>query len=265
MRRVVSVYLCAALVAQAALAAVPVVESTGTPVRGGTVSPQEPATVRAYPAASAPSSDEQPQPGGTGALFYQLQILQAEVRDLRGIVEEQAHRIEQLQQDQKEQYLDMDRRLSALAQVGGGAPTPRGGASVTSSPRGGGGAGEQSDYTAAYQLTVDKRFDDAIAAFNQFVADYPDGEYTGNAYYWLGELYLALPEADLERARQAFAQVVNQYPGHQKVPDALFKLGVVYHRLGDSPRALDYLTRVQNEHPGAMAARLAQSYAAEIR
>jgi TolA-binding protein len=76
----------------------------------------------------------------------------------------------------------------------------------------------------------------------------------------LGELHHATD--DLEKARQSFVQVVTLYPGHAKVPDALYKLGKVYHQLGDTVRARDYLDRVIKNHPGTVGD-LAKSYAAE--
>ena len=56
-------------------------------------------------------------------------------------------------------------------------------------------------------------------------------------------------------------QVINLYPDHQKVPDALYKLGVVYQGLGDDTKALEYLQRVQEAHPQSPAAVLANKYA----
>ena len=108
----------------------------------------------------------------------------------------------------------------------------------------------------------ERQFDASVDAFNRLVVEYPNGAYTPNAFYWLGELYLA--QEDNERARQAFAQVVNLYPDHQKVPDALYKLGVVYHRLGDVDRAREYLSQVRREHPQSSAAGLAETYLAEL-
>ena len=150
-----------------------------------------------------------------------------------------------------------------------GASTPSagvasGGTPGTSGSRSASG-GERDAYTKAFNLTKDKRFQDAIDAFNQLIVDYPNGQYTPNAFYWLGELYLALPEPELEKSRQSFAQVVNLYPSHQKVPDSLYKLGVVYYRLGESDRAMSFLDRVQSDYPTSPAARLAKSYAAELR
>ena len=58
--------------------------------------------------------------------------------------------------------------------------------------------------------------------------------------------------------------MVNLYPDHQKVPDALYKLGVVYHRLGDVNRAREYLTQVRRQYPQSSAAGLAKTYLAEL-
>jgi tol-pal system protein YbgF len=297
---------CAVLTAQLfgvhAGAAVPVVESqgsAGTRAPGTTASPSASSSgVRSYGAdqnqagAIAIASDT-PQSGpvgqsSTSEMFLRFQQLEADVAELRGIVEEQSHQIERLEQQQKEQYLDLDRRIALLLKgqpsagtsTGGpggtiGGPVADGGAteqtttgsppgSPTGSPTGSQGGGERDAYTAAFELTKQKRFNDAINAFNQMLVMYPKGQYTGNAYYWLGELYFALPEPNLEKSRQSFTQVVTLYPTNQKVSDAMYKLGVVYHQLGDKTKALEYLKRVQSQFPGTPAARLAQSYAAEL-
>ena len=209
-------------------------------------------------------------------MFQQFQQVQDDVAELRGVVEEQSHLIEQLQAQQKEQYLDLDRRLSALqgqpagaaagSSAGGSGPIGAGPTTgpVTSGPTTASGNAEQDAYTAAYNSAKANRFAEAIAAFNQLLVMYPKGKYAGNSYYWLGELYLKLPEPALEKSRQSFAQVVNQFKDNAHVSEAMFKLGVVYDRLGDKAKALEYLKRVQAEYPGTPGAKLAQTYAAEL-
>ncbi len=203
-------------------------------------------------------------------LFYQLQVLQQEVQELRGMVEEQSYQINRLARDQQEQYLDLDRRMQS---VRANAQQP---AAVTMPESDGtGGAGgqraaaapvtgsERDAYTAAFDLMKARQFDASADAFNQLIVDYPNGTYTANSFYWLGELYLA--ESELEKARQSFVQVTNLYADHQKAPDALYKLGVVYHRLGDDQRAREYLDRARTEYPQSSAAGLAQTYLAELQ
>ncbi len=240
-----------------AAVAVPVVESSTSaePARYAQTSPQ--------PAAGAA------EPSRLGELFYQLQVLQQEVQELRGRVEEQDHRIERLARDQQEQYLDLDRRMQALRGGAGAGPARPAGAerparTEESAPPGpsAGSNSEREAYAAAFELMKQRQFESSIDAFNRLIVDYPNGVYTPNAFYWLGELYLAQDQN--EKARQSFAQVINLYPDHSKVPDALYKLGVVYHRLGDLARARDYLNRVRSDHPGSSAAGLAETYLAEL-
>ncbi len=204
--------------------------------------------------------DSIPEPGGNATLFYQLQVLRDEVQELRGMVEEQAHQLDRLGREQQEQYLDIDRRLSSRqGQMSSTIESP----AIQAIPSNGTGS-ERDVYTAAFQLTREKRFQEAIDAFNRLIVQYPNGQYTANAFYWLGELYLALPQPELEKSRQSFVQVVNLYPENTKVPDALYKLGVVYDRLGDREKGLEYLNRVITQFSGSPAARLAQNYKAEL-
>ena len=113
-------------------------------------------------------------------------------------------------------------------------------------------------YQAAYALIKAKKYEEAVEAFDSFIVEFPEGNLTGNAYYWLGEVYLVLPQ--LEQARQAFSIVVSAYPGHGKVADALFKLGVSYDRLQDPAKSEIYLNQVQKKFPKSTAAKLAKSY-----
>jgi tol-pal system protein YbgF len=271
--------------AWSAAAAVPVEESVpaarGAAPRGQASQPSamQPSGPGQPVAPGQPYMSGEPQMAGPGEgdasrltqLFYQLQVLQQEVQELRGQVEEQNHQLSRLARDQQEQYLDLDRRMQALR--GGAAPgaatAPAGPAAAPGGTAAGGAAvagpapaGEREAYNAAFELMRQRQFEASTAAFNRFVSQYPSGAFTGNAYYWLGELHLVME--DNENARQSFAQVINVFPDHQKVPDALYKLGVVYHRLGDVGRAREFLNRVRNQHPQSSAAGLAQTYLSEL-
>lgn len=203
--------------------------------------------------------------GQLSQLFYQLQVLQQEIQTLRGQVEEQDYIIKRLQRDQKEQYLDLDKRVVALYN---NEPAPGPSASVPEAPRAnstaGGNLSERQAYETAFDAMRRRQFDESLVGFRQLIENYPNGQYTPNAYYWIGELHLAA-QSEPEMARQSFMQVVSLYPDHQKAPDALYKLGVVYHSLGDTPTALDYLNKVQQQFPNTSAAGLAAKYAAELQ
>ena len=216
----------------------------------------------------APRMKEQPG-DRLATLFYQLQVLQDEVRRLQGIVEEQNYRIERLVQEQRERYVELDERLLAL--TGANPQEPGEESPVAASPLA--PSTEREAYNAAISVVKNaagqppserrEAYLRALTMFGALVREFPNGEFTANAYYWMGEAQLYLEE--LELARQAFVQVVNLFGDHAKVPDALYKLGVVYHQLNDLSGALHYLDRAIAEFPDHTAARLAESYAAELR
>lgn len=265
-------------------AAVPVEESvgeTGTRVTSP-ASPDRPATqsldipptiepqvhtdsAQPMPVAPAPGQATQPGTGQLGDLFYQMQVLQQEVQELRGLVEEQGYLISRLQRDQKEQYLDLDRRVMALTE---NRPAPGPTTSLPEQPvtMPGGGAPltEREAYTTAFDAMRAREFESSMQGFMSLIQQYPNGQFTPNAYYWMGELHL-VANSDAEQARQAFMQVVSLYPDHQKAPDAMYKLGVVYHNLGDDDRARSFLDQVQREYPDSSAAGLAARYAADLQ
>ena len=211
----------------------------------------------------APADPSQPPPrAGTdavrlGELYYRLQVLQQEVQELRGLLEEQAYQMERLTRQQQEHYMDLDRRLTALR--GAGEDAPLGGDPAGAQWVGELARSERQAYADAYDLMGEKRYQESVTAFDQLIRDYPNGQFTPNAFYWLGELYAVLEE--IEKSRQSLAQVVNLYPEHAKVPDALYKLGVVHDRLGDQERALEYLNRVIKDYPESSAAGMADKYA----
>lgn len=196
------------------------------------------------PVTAAPAENQQAE------LFYQLQAMQQEVLDLRGLVEVQAYEIKRLKQQRLDDYVDLDRRIVAL---GGSAAKTKG---ETQSETGTVAKGEKHDYDAALALLRKRDIDASIKAFNQYLETYPNGQYAANVHYWLGETYLL--QGDLEAARQAFTLLVDSYPGHRKTVDARYKLGTVYYQLGDKAKAKSLLEEVAAGT--SSSARLARKY-----
>ena len=220
---------------------------------------------------AATTGGEAPSTSQLGQLFYQLQLLRDEVQRLNGALEEQQNQIERLAREQHERYLGLDRRIAELS---GGTVAP-GGAAVNTGPvrpeviadpssgQPGETPTERGTYESAYEMMQRHEYESAAEIFQQLIDEYPNGQYTPNAFYWLGELHRK--NGDPEAARQSFVLVVDLYPDHNKVPDALYKLGVVYTQLDEPDRAIEYLDRVVREYPDSTAASLAQQHAAELR
>lgn len=205
-----------------------------------------------------------------GQVFMQLQQLQDQVNQLRGLLEEQQNEIQRLKQENLERYQNLDQRMAGGGATQGqsqaGAPvnaanTPVMPVTPTQVPAASSNepadpAKEKLYYDAAFDLIKARDFAKASQAFTGFLRKYPNSQYAGNAQYWLGEVSLA--QGDLPAAAQAFAQVGKSYPDHQKVPDSLYKLADVELRQGNTAQAKATLQQVVSKYPGSSAAQLAQ-------
>ncbi len=198
---------------------------------------------------------------------YQMQLLQQEVMELRGLVEQLQHELTRMKSIQDDRYLELDSRLQqalqapvAVAPSGPVVPASDGTPAETVD---GDSLSEADLYNTTQQLIRNRQYDMAITQLESLIARFPDGEYTANAYYWLGQVYAAKANPDYEKARQALAQVISYFPDHSKVPDAAYALGKVYDTLGDCERATDLLQQVVDQYPGTSAATLAENYLRE--
>ncbi|WP_373095864.1 tol-pal system protein YbgF [Zhongshania sp.] len=220
------------------------------------------------------------QSGGSmqAEIYQQLQQLRQEMMTLRGIVEEQEHQISQLKQQGLDRYIDLDRRLGSLTTGAAGAVVGSSSAASVAVDAAGSDAGttgagdvagaavavpdvvnpvavntapavasngnDSSDYTDAYALVRSGNYDQAITSFLAYVERYPSGRYTPNAWYWLGELYVAVKPQNLKAATDAFQYLLSKYPDHDKVPAAMYKLGTVYFLNGNKQKSQELLTHV---------------------
>lgn len=172
--------------------------------------------------------------------YNQIQSLLQEVSELRALVEEQGHEISRLKQLQLDNYVDLDRRVSFLtgnasakvkeSDVGADSPVA---ADSVAAPNN--GMSEADEYKAAYDLLRQRQVDQSLVAFKDYLKKYPSGEFAANSCYWLGEIFLL--KNQLPQARDWFAKLLQDFPESNKVPDAKFKLGKVYHLMGDKKRA----------------------------
>ncbi len=197
---------------------------------------------------------------GVAHMLNVIDQLRSDVMELRGQLEEQGYLLKQLQQENRDRYLDLDERI---ARLGDTSEVPAGKSRVspgkiTPFPAAGSGKTEENAYNAAFQLIRDKHFDEARQALKKQLADYPKGQYADNAQYWLGEVYMA--QGNYPGAQEAFSGVLNNYPNSPKIPDAIYKLGRLSDLQGDQQQARKYLESVISKYPESAASRLSDTY-----
>lgn len=267
-----SIAVAAAFMAAASpvLAQAPVVDLSGSgSLNQGNATPPPPS----YPqlASRTEASAGRLQANPQAEAYYQMQVLQQEVQELRGAVEELKHEVKRLRQQRTEDYMDLDRRISKLT---GGTPasdTPDSGDAGSATPGTQQPAANGSDsapvaseserdrYQASFGLARSGDYAGASKAFKSLLDDYPNGQYAPNANYWLGEI--ALVQGNVEEARTWFVALLDGYPNSSKVWDGRYKLGTVYHQLGDDAKAKELLEQVAASD--ARASGLAKQYLQE--
>lgn len=227
----------------------------------------------------APVIDKEPISGSENQ--YQLQLLQQDLLELRGMVEELNHELQLMKNRQEDRYLELDRRFEDFRRQSGQSVTPlptgtttgveqtttnnevKQSAETSTTLKPLAGDAEKVLYDTSLELIRNRQYEQAIKQLQAVISRYPNGEYAPNAYYWLGEVYAAMPEPDYEMARQSLAQVISFFPDNRKVPDAAFKLGKVYNLMGDCARARDILEQVIKQNQGKTVAKLAETYLRE--
>ena len=197
---------------------------------------------------------------------YQVQLLEKEIMMLRGLREERTFKVDRMRSTQDDRYLELDARFQNLDADIKILRTARDLSSSSSEENPEvaddfvGVQDEQTLYDIAHDLIRNKQYDLAISQLLAVINRFPKGNYAPNVYYWLGQVYAAKSEPDLENATEALERVIQFYPEHRKVPDAAFKLGQVYDLLGDCERARDLLEQVVRVHQGKTVATLAEAY-----
>lgn len=221
------------------------------------------------------------------AVLERTQALEQEVQELRGQLEVQAHQLKKLSEQQLNFYKDLDARLSqaknapasqnlaavnpppaaAVPQAAKPVPVPK---PIASKPlpvaapvnnRSGNpkqhAANEQVAFMDAFEFIKHRDYDKATPALEDFIAKYPEGEFTANAEYWLGECYLA--KHDYPSAIRHFEYVTEHYPRSSKVAPSILKLGYALAAMGDKASAKQKLQDVIRNYPGTQTATLAQA------
>lgn len=192
---------------------------------------------------------------GLVEILRQIEAMQAELRSLRGSVEELQFAVEGARAQQREQYLDLDRRLSA-AETSLGALSQ---AALAATPA----DDPAAQYQAAFELLKAGRYAEARQSFTAFLAAHAGHELAENARYWLGEAHYV--ERQFEPALAAFEAVVRDFPQGRKRADAMLKAGYCLYELRRDSEARQWLERLVREQAGTPAAREAATRLERMR
>jgi tol-pal system protein YbgF len=119
----------------------------------------------------------------------------------------------------------------------------------------GGGTAEQY-YQTGMQMMSQQAYATARMAFEQLLQEFPDHERSPDALFQVAETYYH--DQQFDRAYEALELVAQRWPGAARTPAALFRAGAIAEERRDFPKARGYYERVRREHAGSEEARQAQ-------
>ncbi|HLV49183.1 MAG TPA: tol-pal system protein YbgF [Aliidiomarina sp.] len=188
---------------------------------------------------------------GQANMLQQLNLLQREVGELRGITENHANQLEQILARQRDLYQEIERRLSesrAGSANNGDVPSTSSSPSTIKN--------EETAYDRAIRLVLEeRRYDQAIPEFQDFIANNPNSDYVGNAHYWLGQLFFV--QENYKDAKTHFNKVVADYKDSTKRADCMLKLGMIEVAEGNTSAARRSFEQVRKEYPSSTEAGMA--------
>ncbi len=213
-------------------------------------------------------------------LSQRIDALQREIQQLRGENEQLTHELNTLKTQQREQFLDIDRRLQTSgaitnesssmdevlldnnsvnqAQTSDQVSSTDQQIAATSGTTVSSGASNDAaeDYKNAFTLLKQGKYDESITAFNDFLQTHSQSKYASNAQYWLAEANYV--SKHYPQALTEFTKVIELYPASSKVADAKLKLGFTHYELGQYEESRVELTRLRAQFPNSSVASLAQ-------
>lgn len=111
-------------------------------------------------------------------------------------------------------------------------------------------------YDQANQDLTQGRYALALQGFRDFVRRYPSGELADNAQYGVGECFFA--QSRFDSAAVEYARVESGWPTGDRVPAALYKLGLSREKQGQDDAAKKSFEDLVKRYPNSGEAQLAR-------
>ncbi|AWB68557.1 tol-pal system protein YbgF [Saccharobesus litoralis] len=204
-------------------------------------------------------------------LAQEIDNLQTEISQLRGISEEHGYKLGQILQRQRDLYQEMESRISSVVEkIESAEPTltpspiaPTATVTPTTDVTLSTDLSENDAYERAVNLVLkDKLYDKAIPEFRKFIGAFPSSTYLPNAHYWLGQLLYN--KGEIADAAQHFTTVIEHFPESNKRCDATLKLGMVAQKQNETDKARNFYQQVQTDCATTSAARIAKNRIASL-
>jgi tol-pal system protein YbgF len=202
----------------------------------------------------------------------QIEMLNGELRKLRGQNEEIAHGLQDAEKREKDFYVDLDTRLRHFESIeAAAAAEPKQSDAVAA-----GDAAKAADATdvddpaaenraieTAYGLVKTGNYANAATALQGFLQKYPASVHVNNASYWLGNTQFTLK--DYKAALVTYRALLKVDPDTAKAPDVFFNIASCQLALKAVTQAGATLKQLIAKYPDSAAAAKAKKLLAATK
>ena len=195
-------------------------------------------------------------------LLEKINLLKQEIESLTASIETNNLTISRLEEANQIRYVDLDKRIHLLETKLLFEETQEEESLETSlNPLSGLveediDAGEFGLWSNSMKLLDNSRYSEAAENLRLLILSYPNGTYIGDAYFWLGEIYLV--QEMFEDSSEILNVFVTKFDDHPRKADGLYKFAIAKVNLEEFEAAETILQEVISNYPNSGASLLAE-------
>ena len=194
-------------------------------------------------------------------LLEKINLLKQEIESLTASIETNNLTISRLEEANQIRYVDLDKRIHLLETKLLFEETKVEESIESINPLSGLveediDSGEFGLWSNSMKLLDNSRYSEAAENLRLLILSHPNGTYTGDAYFWLGEIYLV--QEMFEDSSEILNAFVTKFDDHPRKADGLYKLAIAKINLEELEVAETLLQEVISNYPNSGAALLAE-------
>ena len=188
-------------------------------------------------------------------LLAQIELLNQELRKLRGQNEELEHNLQDAKNRQKDFYVDLDTRMRHLEAAESTAQSVSAQKAAEKSVVEDVEAVESSTYDVVYAYYKAANYEKVLESSKEFLKKFPNSTRIPSVYYLMGDAYFSLD--DFKKSIASYQVVVSKYESSPNVPDSWLNIAACQQQLKDIAAAKKTLKLLIAKYPDSKAAKKA--------
>ena len=199
-------------------------------------------------------------------LLEKLNKLEEEIANLSNNLDQNTYELQRIEDANQLRYMDLDKRIHQLEtlillsneednqdQIVSG--------DIDENPLSDLIANDESEeefllWSNSLKLIENSRYSEAAENLRLLILSFPQGEYSIEAYFYLGDIYFQ--QQMYQDSIETFNSLLINFPENNRIPETIFKLGLNFLRLEDEIAAISNFNNVIQNYPESSAAILSE-------